>query len=98
MGIGGSALGTLVMMPVSLAIMLAAFLYPLFQFAALMMWNGWWRLAAVPPLVVMVPITVQMVQLFQEGANLAPIVFIMTAPLAAAWLGVFALLRRCFAS
>jgi hypothetical protein len=94
MGTGESLLETIVMIPLGLAIFCVAFLYPLFQFAALMMWNGWWRLAAVPPLVVMAPVTVQMVEMFQAGSNLAPIVFLMTAPVAAAWLGVFALVRR----
>jgi hypothetical protein len=96
MGTGGSLLETIVMIPVVFAIFGAAFRYPLFQFAALVMWSGWWRLAAVPPLLVMVPITVQMVNAFQADANLAPLVFILTAPMAAAWLGIFALMRRRF--
>jgi hypothetical protein len=98
MGIGGSPLETIVMIPVTLAIFGMAFLYPLFQFAALVMWSGWWRLAAVPPLFVMGPITVQMVNAFQADANLAPLVFILTAPMAAAWLGTLALMRRRFIS
>jgi hypothetical protein len=44
------------------------------------------------------PITVQMVNAFQADANLAPLVFILTAPMAAAWLGTLALMRRRFTS
>jgi hypothetical protein len=94
----GSLMETIVMIPVVFAIFGAALLYPLFQFAALLMWSGWWRLAAVPPLLVMVPITVQMVNAFQADSNLAPLVFILTAPVAAAWLGIIALMRRRFTS
>jgi hypothetical protein len=98
MGESGSLMEIIVRIAVTLAIMGTTLLYPLFQFAALMMWRGWWRLAAIPPLVVMVPVVVQMVNAFQAGANLAPIVYIFTAPVAAAWLGVFALVRRFSAS
>jgi hypothetical protein len=94
----GSLLETIVMIPVVFAIFGAALLYPLFQFAALLMWSGWWRLAAVPPLLVMAPITVQMLNAFQADSNLAPLVFILTAPVAAAWLGIIALMRRRFTS
>jgi hypothetical protein len=94
----GSLMETIVMIPVVFAIFGAALLYPLFQFAALLMWSGWWRLAAVPPLLVMAPITVQMVNAFQADSNLAPLVFILTAPVAAAWLGIIALMRRRFTS
>lgn len=68
-------------------------LYLYLQARALRNWSGWWRLAALPPLVVMAHQAVMMVQAFRDGSNLAPVLFILISPLAAGWLATFALLR-----
>ena len=68
-----------------------AYLY--LQTRALLSWRGWWRLAAIPPLLVMAPAIAQMVQAFRDGSNLAPIVVILIAPFAAGWLAVLAVVR-----
>jgi hypothetical protein len=71
-----------------------ALLYPVLQVAAFWNWKGWWRLLAVPPFVVMVPIAIDMVNAFKLGSNLAPLVFLLAAPLATAWLFVFGFIRK----
>jgi hypothetical protein len=71
-----------------------AVLYPILQVMAFWNWKGWWRLLAVPPFMVMVPIGVDMVNAFRLGSNLAPLVFLFVAPLATAWLFVFGFIRR----
>ncbi len=57
-------------------------------------WRGWWLLPALPPLVVMGPTAVQTVEAFRAESNLWPIMMILTAPLAAIWLGFWAWLYK----
>lgn len=69
-------------------------LYLWLQGVALWRWRGWWLIPALPPLVVMGPTAVQTVEAFRAESNLWPIMMILTAPLAAIWLGFWALLYK----
>jgi hypothetical protein len=68
-------------------------LYLRLQARAFLRWHGWWRMAAVPPLLLMLAATALMVVGFAQGSNLAPVAVIFGAPIALIWLWVVALLR-----
>jgi hypothetical protein len=90
MGESGSLLEILGDILFGLAWIFGALLYPFFQIAALAFLRGAWWLAALLPLTFMIPTGLEMVDLFRQGASLAPIPYLMTAPYALAWLGAIA--------
>jgi hypothetical protein len=68
-------------------------LYLLLQIRALLRWRGWWRLAAVPPLLLMAGATALMVEGFRQGSNLAPLGVVLGAPVALVWLWIAGAIR-----
>ena len=56
-------------------------------------WSGGWRIAAVVPLVGMIPITVLTFQGYRQQSNLWPILLLFASPLALLYLAVLMVLR-----
>ena len=69
-------------------------LYSVLQVRALWRWDGWWRIAALAPLLMMTAAVVIMVAGLRAGSNLAPLAVIFSAPVAIVWLGFFWGIRR----
>lgn len=67
--------------------------YFVLQFLFGMRWSGGWRLAALVPLLVMVPATIHASLALAAGSNLWPILVIFTAPLGFLYLCILAATR-----
>jgi hypothetical protein len=93
-GVIGSLLGPAMSMLVGLAVMFGGpVLYVFLQARALWRWSGAWRVAALPPLVLMGAAVVYTARLLGEGSNLAPILVIFSIPVALLWLVVVGAIR-----
>ncbi len=57
-------------------------------------WRGIWRIAALVPIVLMVPVFVSTAYAFAQESNLWPIVMIFATPVATGYLGILIVLRR----
>jgi hypothetical protein len=78
---------------VGLLVMLALPGYVVLQvWTARAYWGGW-RIAALAPLVVMIPLLAWTVFSFAAGSNLWPLLLILTAPFACTYLGLLMLAR-----
>ena len=71
----------------------AIFAYFFLQLFMAMRYRRGWRLAAMAPLVVMVPILIHVVLAFLAGSNLWPILIVLVAPLAFIYLLIVAVAR-----
>lgn len=86
-GVIGSLLGSVASMVLALGLMLGGpVLYLVLQVRALWRWSGAWRLAALPPVVLMGTATIYTSRLMAEGSNLAPMLVIFAIPVALLWL------------
>ena len=57
-------------------------------------WSGWWRIAALAPLAIMVPAIGHAVFALSAGSNIWPIVMILTAPIGFLYLVIAAIARH----
>ena len=60
--------------------------YPILQFFAVKRMRGWWRVLALLPLIVMLPVLCSAFLGLYRGANLWPIILIFVAPWVLAYL------------
>ena len=87
MGPLGAILGSVGSMLLALALMFGGpVLYVWLQARALWRWSGAWRLAALPPLLLMGGAAAYTARLLSEGSNLAPAIVIFMIPVALLWL------------
>jgi hypothetical protein len=56
-------------------------------------WRGAWRIAALPPLLAMLPVVVLTVQAYREQSNLWPLLLLFAGPLALLYLVVLMLVK-----
>jgi hypothetical protein len=68
------------------ALMLSIPAYFVLQWQLGRRWSGVWRLAALAPLIVMVPVLIQSILAYIAQSNLWPIVLILSSPFALAYL------------
>lgn len=71
----------------------AIFAYFFLQLFMAMRYRGGWFIAAVAPLVVMVPILIHAVLALLSGSNLWPILIVLVAPIAFIYLLIVAVAR-----
>lgn len=69
-----------------LAVMLSLPGYALLQWYAARSWTGGWRIAALAPLLVMVPLAIHAAIAFMAQSNLWPLMVILLSPLACLYL------------
>ncbi len=67
--------------------------YFFLQYLTLRRYRGGWRMAALAPLVVMVPVVGHAVLTFLGGSNLWPVLLFLTAPVAFLYLAGVAVVR-----
>ena len=65
--------------------------YVALQLYAPVRYKGWWRVAALLPLLVMIPVVWLTVILFNQESNLWPIFLILVSPIAALYLAALVL-------
>ena len=87
--LGGGALGELI----GFLVMLSAPAYFVLQIVFGLRWSGRWRIAALAPLLVMVPAMVHASLALSAGSNIWPILVILLAPFCCLYLIVAAGLR-----
>jgi hypothetical protein len=90
----GAVFGKVGSMLLALALMLGGpVLHVVLQFRALLRLRGAWRLAVLPPLLLMGAAVSYAALLLREGANLAPLIVIFLLPVALFWLVVMGAIR-----
>jgi hypothetical protein len=67
--------------------------YFFLQYFTVSRYRGGWRIAALVPLVVMVPIVGQAILAFLAGSNLWPLLLILVSPIAFLYLVAVAVIR-----
>jgi hypothetical protein len=67
--------------------------YPLFQWYVVRNWDGGWRIAALVPLFLMVPLVIHAGVAFLAESNLWPLMVILVTPLACFYLIALASVR-----
>lgn len=72
--------------PIGLVIMLGVPGYVVLQWILARRWKGGWRIAALAPLVIMIPVLGHALLALAAQSNLWPIFVIFTAPVAFAYL------------
>ena len=75
-------------------LIISLFGYFALQAWTVIVWQGWWRFAALVPLVVFAGLLVQAAIAYGHGSNLWPIMLIFFGPLGLVVLGILALVRR----
>jgi len=68
--------------------------YILFQVYTLIHWRKKWRILAIIPLLITVPLLAHSIYALSQGSNIWPILLIFSFPFAGLYLGIVALVRH----
>jgi hypothetical protein len=83
---------------VGIVIMASVPAYLVVQILLAITWRGGWRIAALVPLIIMLPALALTVYATSQGSNLGPLALIMAAPLSLLYLVIALVVRRLTSS